>query len=177
MSEKLYFGLLNMALAVLTAFLMVCSYHYLIDSIYRQNTNVQFKKQTLENEIGYLNQLLSHPQDLTPQQIKNFDIKHQTNFSAVAESLSFAPSSQIANQEILSSKLEQEKISKEATLSSITQTGFLSYLPPWPMLIILGLGVFFTRLISNFGDIAPSLVSQCWKKIKTWWEKKDNTKQ
>lgn len=177
MSEKLYFGLLNMALAVLTAFLMVCSYHYLIDSIYRQNTKMQFKKQKLENEIGYLNQLLSHPKDLTPQEIKNFDIKHQTNFSEFAQSLSFASSSHIANQEILSSKLEQEKISKEATLSSITQTGFLSYLPPWPMLIILGLGVFFTRLISNFGDIAPSLISQGWKKIRTWWGKKDNTKQ
>jgi len=96
---------------------------------------------------------------------------YQTNFSEFAQSLSFAPSSPIANQEILGSKLEQEKISKEAALSSITQTGFLSYLPPWPMLIILGLGVFFTRLISNFGDIAPSLISQGWKKSKYWWSK------
>lgn len=150
---------------------MVCSYHSLIDSIYKQKSDLQLKKQKLENEINSLSQLLSHPKNLTPQEIKNFDIKHQTNF------YNFASSAHIADQEILSSKLEQIKISKEATLSTMTQAGFLSYLPPWPTLIILGLGVFFTRLINNFGDIAPSLISQGWKKIKTWWGNKDIKKQ
>ena len=74
---------------------------------------------------------------------------------------------------VLRLRLIQATLAKEAALSSITQTGFLSYLPPWPMLIILGLGVFFTRLISNFGDIAPSLISQGWKKIRVWRSTKD----
>jgi hypothetical protein len=170
MSKKLYFGLMNMVLIILTAFIMICTYHYLIGSIYNQKTNIQLKKLKLETEIGLLTQLLSHSKDLTPQEIKNFDIKYQTNFSIA---LSVAPSSHIANQEIISSKLEQEKKSKEATLSTITQAGFLSYLPPWPMLIILGLGVFFTQLINNFGDIAPSIICQGLKKIKNWWGKRE----
>jgi hypothetical protein len=171
MSEKLLIGLVNLALAVLTASLMIGTYHYLISSIYKQKTDIQFKKQKLEYEIESLRQLLSHPKDLTPQEIRNFDIKHETNFSSFTQSLSVAPSSYVANQEILSSKLEQEKIYKEAALSTMEHTSPLSCLPAWPMLIILALGVFFTRLINNFADIVFDFISQGFKKIKDCWIK------
>ncbi|STX41825.1 Uncharacterised protein [Legionella donaldsonii] len=149
----------------MTALFILCTYNHIVDSIYEQKPVVQSKKLMLESEIASLKNLLAHQNQLTHQDLKNFDNKFGTNFLSIAPT-SYTSTSPQDNQEILSSILEQEKNKKEAALSTIEQAGFLSYIPPWPMLIILALGVFFTRLISNLGDVTPTLIYRGYQKIK-----------
>jgi hypothetical protein len=174
--------IINLALIIVTGLVFCWSYYSLINKF---NENRTKAAQHYLSQVQAIEELqLTNPSPLTQNTVLEYDKEHNTNISAGVDKITSmqmphyymamqTPHNprKIAKQEALTEALNLLKNENAEKASEITsnEMGFWSYLPPIHAIIFGCIGIFFTTLITNFGnDIYATFSVYICRKIRTY---------
>jgi hypothetical protein len=148
---------------VVIGVMFLLSYKYTVCQLSKAYSEMTTKKELLVRNIVGIQQLSSEKQ-LTLPLIMKYDETHNTsiinsidNKQVFTASVTNEMISPIAIQDA-SRKIEQQYVQEN-------KKAFWDYMPSLPILIFTSLGLFFAKIITNFGDLCFKCVSSIVKKM------------
>ncbi len=125
-------------------------------SINNARLEVQDRRLALSNEIDGLEDILSTSQNysISPDVLAKFDLKNGTNFSVDfnKQTVAYVPPSNLSLGEQIYWKLKKEQRSKKEESQKLKELRVFSYIPPWRLSFVTGLGVIIVRLLNKSVD-------------------------
>lgn len=145
-----------LAALVITSFFFVLFFSLLMTSINKAMLEIQDRRLTLSNEINGLDDILSKSQNysISPDLLAKFDLKNGTNFSAEfnKQTVAYLPPSNLSEGEQVYWKLKKEQIVQKKENQKLNDLRVFSFIPPWQLLFVTGLGVVIVRLLNRGVD-------------------------
>lgn len=145
------------ATLVIASFFFVQGFSSLMTSINTIKVEIQDKRLALSNEMRGLDDVLSKSRNysIEPKALAKFDLKNGTNFFAEFSkpTLAYASSSSLTLGEQLYGHLKKEQQSKKSEEQKLKDLRVFSFIPPWQLLFVTGLGVFIVRLLNRSADL------------------------
>lgn len=180
MPKVLFNLLINLLMIIITGYILALSYNNLIGNI-KKNYNNQAKDYISQNQA--IDNILSiHSKNVTKNDVVIYDEKNNTDLigaigriqssQMLAASCSLIEQKNQPPQNEINSLLDSIKCKNASKVIEIEQKerGFWSYLPPMPVLIFGGIGIFFTALITNmsnsFYEATKNFLNWSYNKIK-----------